>query len=101
MLVEFAQLISQRIRKTDLAGRWGGEEFIVVCPETSLDNASMVAEDIRSGIEAYVFLTVGRITVSLGVASYEVNDTRDMLFSRVDAALYEAKRNGRNQVAVK
>ncbi|MBF0235622.1 MAG: diguanylate cyclase, partial [Desulfamplus sp.] len=42
VLVEFAQLISQRIRKTDLAGRWGGEEFIVVCPETSLDSASMV-----------------------------------------------------------
>ncbi len=101
MLVEFAQLIPQRIRKTDLAGRWGGEEFIVVCPETSLDSAGMVAEDIRCGIEAYIFLTVGRMTVSLGVASYEVNDTRDMLFSRVDAALYEAKRNGRNQVVAK
>ncbi|MBF0376570.1 MAG: diguanylate cyclase [Desulfamplus sp.] len=100
VLVEFAQVISQRIRQTDFIGRWGGEEFIVVCPETSLDNASIVAEDIRCGIEAYIFITVGRITVSIGVTSYQLNDTRDMLLSRVDAALYEAKRNGRNQVVV-
>jgi len=100
VLVAFSSLIGSRIRKTDFLGRWGGEEFLIICPETDMERARLMAETIRGIVEAKPFTANVRLTASFGVASYHAGDRRDSLLSRADEALYMAKRNGRNQVAL-
>lgn len=102
VLVEVALILKNNLRKTDLVGRWGGEEFLVVCPETKLADAVHLAEKLRSKIEAHQFSEVERtITASFGVSAYRVDDTVESLIKRVDEALYSSKRNNRNCVTVR
>jgi diguanylate cyclase (GGDEF)-like protein len=98
VLIEFVNLISSRIRKTDIIGRWGGEEFFIICPETELESAVQMAETIRFMIEAKEIKQSESITASFGVSSYLANDTYATIISRADTALYEAKKTGRNRV---
>lgn len=88
------------VRSSDVMGRYGGEEFLAILPETSLEKARVAGEKIRHSVEA---LKVGNpplhITVSVGVAGIEPNETYDSILSRADALLYAAKRGGRNQIA--
>ena len=100
LLFQFAQLLQEECRDTDHLGRWGGEEFIVVIPNTNLSSAVLMAEKVRSAIENFSFTTVGGITVSIGVACYRHGMSQDDLFSLADNALYRAKRSGRNRVEV-
>ncbi|MBF0377386.1 MAG: diguanylate cyclase [Desulfamplus sp.] len=100
ILVDVAKIIASRTRKTDLVGRWGGEEFIVICLETDIDDAAYIAKDIRIKIESYIFDTVGSVTLSLGITTYKIMDNIDTLISRADSALYAAKRSGKNKVMV-
>ncbi len=93
-----ARLVDDLIRETDVLGRWGGEEFLVVSPETDLARALDLAERIRRGIEDYSFEVAGRVTASLGVAAFQTGDTTESLLSRADTALYQAKHLGRNRV---
>ncbi|MDQ1536207.1 MAG: two-component system, cell cycle response regulator [Actinomycetota bacterium] len=97
-----ADRLNAACRAEDLAGRWGGEEFLVVAPTTDLDGASQLGERIRSHIgDTAVPMTVGpdiRVTVSVGVASGIRN--AEVLLAEADAALYAAKRDGRNRVAL-
>ena len=83
------------------SGRWGGEEFMVVLPHAPLDVAVEIAEKIRTVFEQHAFDVSGNQTVSFGVAKAHENDTVDSLCSRVDDALYQAKREGKNRVIVK
>lgn len=99
VLVDLVDLISPMIRKTDIFGRWGGEEFLIICTETDLNKALVLAEGIRAKIDAYTFNTVGKKTVSMGVAAFVPHDTIVSLISRADKALYRAKENGKNRVA--
>lgn len=102
VLVEVASILKNSLRKTDVIGRWGGEEFLVICPETELGEAAQVAEKLRSKIEHHNFSEVDQIvTASFGVSAYRVNDTVESLIKRVDAALYVSKANNRNCVTVK
>jgi len=103
ILVEIAEITSDKVRQTEFVGRWGGEEFLVICPETQLDQAVEIAERIRFTIEAYQFKGTGSIsmTASFGVSSYRTDDTRDIIISRTDEALYIAKGNGKNQVVAR
>jgi len=94
--------IASALRKTDCLGRYGGEEFCCILPETGLEQALLVAERIREMIQSmeslYEEQTV-KVTISLGVARLdEVMTSEKELFSRADEALYEAKRTGRNRV---
>jgi len=94
--------ISMALRKTDVLGRIGGEEFASLLPETELENALQTAERIRSDVEKlevrYEKLTI-RFTISIGLASsHNTKETLDSLLKRADDALYEAKRTGRNRV---
>ena len=87
------------LRGNDLVCRWGGEEFLVILPGTPPDGAKLVAERLRAAVESLVGMPV-RTTVSVGLASCAQDDTHFDLVARADEALYVAKRDGRNRVAV-
>lgn len=97
-MIELSGIRSANIRKTDLLGRWGGEEFLVVCPETQISDVVKLAEKLRKIIAEHKFPDAGTLTSSFGVtASYE-GDTEEEIFLRSDKALYKAKNAGRNCV---
>ncbi len=92
------------LRETDIAGRYGGEEFGVIATDCTAEGACVLAERIRSGIEAHAFEHDGReiqVTVSLGVAGSDCTaDNHERLIARADEALYRSKREGRNRYSV-
>ncbi|WP_456396717.1 sensor domain-containing diguanylate cyclase [Desulfurobacterium sp.] len=98
ILREIAQIIKKRIRKPDIFGRYGGEEFLIVLPETDITGGVKFAEKIRKLIENHPFPIDRKITISLGVTEYKYGDTVDTLLARADRALYMAKESGRNKV---
>ncbi|MCK9389316.1 MAG: diguanylate cyclase [Sulfuritalea sp.] len=98
VLVELASQLRVAQRTSDSLTRWGGEEFIVLCPNTTLSTASLLAERLREMIAKTDFPEVGHITGSIGVAECMPEETWEQWFQRADAALYQAKTNGRNQV---
>lgn len=98
VLAELAALLQKFSRTSDSVGRWGGEEFLLVCPGTALDGATKLACTLRQAIEAHPFPTVSTVTASFGVATVTAGDSSKDLISRADNALYTAKRNGRNRV---
>lgn len=98
VLVKFAEVLGGRCRKTDCLGRWGGEEFLVVCPDTGLDSAQQLAESLRLTIDEYDFELDTPLTASFGIACYQAGDYRESLIERADTALYAAKEAGRNRV---
>ena len=93
-----AELIHGHIRRSDYAIRIGGEEFLILMPNTDLEGAYLNAEKIRKAVEEAEFSTVGHITASLGVAERRVDDNYQMLYEKIDRALYQAKEGGRNRV---
>lgn len=93
-----AEILQDRVRTTDIVARWGGEEFVVLCPETSLENFSIVTESIRSIIEQREFFDDLKVTISIGATQCRHEDTMKTFFKRADDALYEAKHGGRNRV---
>ncbi len=95
-----ATIVKENIRKIDHLIRWGGEEFVIVDPETDLRRAEALAERIRKVIENYPFDRAGKVTVSFGVTQFKEDDTEDTFIKRADDALYKAKKNGRNRVEV-
>ncbi|MGE4318615.1 MAG: diguanylate cyclase [Deferribacterales bacterium] len=100
VLKRFASLASDSIRNIDYLGRWGGEEFLVICPETDSQSAVNVAERIREQLTALRIIDDASITVSGGVAELVADDTVDNMLIRADVALYEAKRTGRNKICM-
>ena len=102
VLREFAQLLRDLVRDVDLAGRWGGEEFLLILPGTDLAGGAQVAERVRLALAARIVLSADGspipVTASFGVAATPPASTAAELFSAADAALYEAKRNGKNRV---
>jgi two-component system cell cycle response regulator len=103
VLREFANRISANVRGIDLACRFGGEEFVVVMPDTDLSFAYMVAERLRQSVADAPFMVSATskqvpVTISIGVASSLNGDTPEVLLKRADQALYRAKRDGRNRV---
>nr|WP_320191536.1 diguanylate cyclase [uncultured Desulfobacter sp.] len=99
VLTEFSSLVSQNLRRVDVLGRWGGEEFIVICPGTSLENGGKVAENLRSMVQGHCFAPVPEVTVSIGVSAFHENDhAYTDAVKRADNALYRSKRTGRNRV---
>jgi two-component system cell cycle response regulator len=103
VLREFALRIKKSIRGIDLACRYGGEEFVVVMPETDMAVATIVAERLRRRIATEPF-TVQQgvrkieVTISIGIAAFGCGDTPASVLKRADQALYRAKRDGRNRV---
>lgn len=103
VLISVANLLKDSIRKVDSAARWGGEEFLLLLPDTDACGAANLAEKIRNMVDEQVFLykeTSFRITMTLGICEYEKNMALDQLISNADRALYEGKETGRNRVMV-
>ena len=100
VLAEFVQIVQQVTRRPSGLGRYGGEEFVLLLPETSLDEAMQVAERVRAQVHAREQFP--KFTVSIGVATFSKlqADTLDAVIGRADAALYVAKKNGRDRVEV-
>ena len=103
VLRETSERIKSSLRDFDLVGRYGGEEFMILLVNTTLDTAGLIAERIRIAIEREPMPTTSQpinVTVSMGIAAAGEADTVETLVERADSALYNAKRGGRNQVAV-
>ena len=100
ILREITKSIETSLRPDDTVGRWGGEEFLVIAKGAELNNAEMLAQRVRTAIERHEFTTVGRVTVSIGVAQFHADTSISHTFSVADKALYEAKNSGRNKVVV-
>lgn len=97
-LRDLAKLLQERVRAADTVGRWGGEEFLILCRNTRLADAAALAEDLRNAIVDLEILDAEQCTASFGVATIREGDTVESLFTRADEALYRAKKNGRNRV---
>ena len=91
--------IGVRLRSTDTFARWGGEEFMVLLPETPLDQALTLAESFRVGLHGLSSAGPRRITASFGVAEYLPDETLDQWLKRVDDLVFQAKREGRDRIA--
>ncbi len=98
VLTIFAHLVQDHLREEDIFARWGGEEFIILLPQTSSSEALKLAERIRKNISEYHFSEIDSVTVSIGHTEFHVDDSFDILLKRVDEALYQAKNAGRNNV---
>ncbi|MBR9743927.1 GGDEF domain-containing protein [Bacillus cereus] len=99
-LIELAELMKSKVEQQHVFARWGGEEFIILVTNTVEKEAFQVAESLRFFIETKQFSGISKLTASFGVALYEKGITREELMQRADIALYEAKKNGKNQVCV-
>jgi diguanylate cyclase (GGDEF)-like protein len=97
VLTGFARVLEAHTREVDVVGRWGGEEFLVICRD-GLEPALLLAEKLRRAIQSHVFALVGRKSASLGVALFHRGETVAEAIARADAALYQAKQDGRNRV---
>jgi len=98
VLVMISKLLSDAIRKIDVVGRWGGEEFMIICSGTDMQGALYLAEKLRANIEKKDIPVVGNITCSIGVAEIKQDENIKGLIKRSDIALYHAKEQGRNRV---
>lgn len=98
VLIAFADIVRPLVRGYDSVGRWGGEEFLILCPETARDQAMRLAERVCAAIRDHAFPTGIRHSISAGVAELAVGDDIDSLLQRADTALYQAKNGGRDRV---
>lgn len=100
ILAQVARVIQATIRKSDIPCRWGGEEFIVIAPQTRSAAAARLGERLRVAVRDAIFPMVGPVTISGGVAEYQPDEAPDTWFKRADVALYRAKACGRNHIHV-
>ena len=99
-LAEMMQTISRQNVPDSSVGRWGGEEFMILLPDTDVKKASIIAELLRVSFATIDFGKAGFQTISLGVTQFIPDEEADTYCMRVDTALYQGKRNGKNQVVV-
>jgi diguanylate cyclase (GGDEF)-like protein len=98
VLKELSGVVASQVRRSDFFCRIGGEEFVVVAVETSLENAKGLSEKLRRSVEEFRFREAGKVTISVGVAQFNGEESSGDLFRRADEALYRAKERGRNRV---
>lgn len=104
VLTEIAGILSDTLRMPDKVGRYGGEEFLIILPHTTLAGGRKIAERLRAAVSRWQFSVGGKklkITVSLGITQARKGEDMEQLLARVDQALYAAKNGGRNLVVVR
>ncbi|MBO4688287.1 MAG: GGDEF domain-containing protein [Clostridiales bacterium] len=100
-LKHFARILKEvSAGEKSLVGRWGGEEFVIICRDKNADEASLLAENMRKRVEEYLFPDICHITCSIGVTELKPDDRFTEAFDRLDKAMYSSKQNGRNRVTV-
>jgi len=100
VLIDIAKILQISCRESDVICRWGGEEFTIGLPDTTIEKAFIVAEKIRISIENFLFPNDLTITCSIGLAQFHSTDNYASLFKRADEALYVAKNTGKNKVVM-
>ncbi|NOX33118.1 MAG: GGDEF domain-containing protein [Deltaproteobacteria bacterium] len=104
LLRSIAQMLKDHLRRNDIAARYGGEEFLILLPETGIEGAKAVGQKIKNALSTKEWKlketgeTMGKVTVSMGIALYKLNEPEQSLIKRSDDALYMAKNNGRNLI---
>ena len=99
ILKEIGKIIKDSIRKTDLAFRYGGEEIVILLPDTPLKEAKFIADRIRIKISEKININNNPVTISAGIGEYNGEDSNEF-FQKVDKALYMAKKTGKNKVII-
>jgi len=97
-LKQFSNILTENIRDTDTLGRWGGEEFLIICPFTDRKAINILAYKLKNSIENFKFCTDKSHTASFGIAQFNQGEDIELLLNKADKALYKAKQNGRNRV---
>lgn len=100
VLQRIAGVVKNTIRTTDLACRWGGEEFIIIYPHTNISQAHEASEKIRKLIHELTFDSIKNVSCSFGIAQFQTDDTLQSLLARADQAMYQAKKGGKNRVEI-
>jgi len=100
VLKKVAQLIIENTRNVDTIGRLGGEEFVVICPETDRNGGYIVAEKIRKSIEGFEMIGLPKISISAGISSFTGKENPAQMLKKADIALYRAKKTGKNKVVL-
>ena len=105
VLCKISQILKNNIRVCDTLGRYGGEEFSIILPESKLEDSMNLAERMRKEVEQYNFGEVNKVikcTISIGISSYPGPDVKNLedLINKADKALYNAKAEGRNRVCI-
>ncbi len=98
VLIQVSKLLKENSRITDIVGRWGGEEFMIICSNSTSDDATKLAQKLRQIIKNFHFDIVGGVTLSFGITQFNQKDTEDQFITRADQALYLAKDTGRDRV---
>ena len=96
---EFSTILSKAARESDTVGRWGGEEFLIIIPESNKESILRFAQRLKESIQSHKFKEIGHITASMGATLYRENDTVESLIKRVDKGLYKSKNSGKNLVS--
>lgn len=100
VLIKLASLVSKNIRDSDIIGRWGGEEFIIILPNTTSNKAFILANNLRELVLKNNFEINKQLTISIGITQYTPNDTKKDLIKRADEAMYYVKNKGKNAVKI-
>jgi polar amino acid transport system substrate-binding protein len=100
VLREFTRILRENCRQSDILGRWGGEEFLIIVPHANKDNLFAFAQKIKSAIWQHSFGRAGSVSASIGCAVFGGGDTSESLVKRADDALYASKIGGRNRVTL-
>ncbi|MGD9623665.1 MAG: transporter substrate-binding domain-containing protein [Arcobacter sp.] len=98
VLIEICSVLNKNVRSSDILGRWGGEEFLIIVPNVTKEELEAFAEKLRKEIEEHHFFKVGKKTCSFGLTISKELDNENSIVSRADKALYKAKNKGRNRV---
>ncbi|MEM7053945.1 MAG: GGDEF domain-containing protein, partial [Pseudomonadota bacterium] len=98
VLVKISESLQNRIREVDIAARWGGEEFVIILPDTRLDDAKTIAGELQKGIRSLAKPDGNHLSMSMGVTQYRTDESVSGLLKRADQLLYTAKNTGRNRM---
>lgn len=98
VLIKVSQILKSSLRESDMIGRWGGEEFLIILTETNIQKALTIADKIMQTVRGAYFPTVNNLTLSFGVAEIQNSDTIETFVDRADKSLYKAKERGRNRI---
>lgn len=100
VLSEFANVLSKNTRANDMCGRWGGEEFLIISPQSCATDALKIAKKLQAEVNLHIFDTISKLTASFGVATFTPKLSTAELVKNADDALYSSKRDGRNQITL-